>query len=137
MPDSGARAKEVVSLAKSPGEEQHAAPGSLRDALTTTPAGGTVDFEPFLSGGAITLTSGALAITKDIAIAFYPPGPITVSGFELKRWRLVAGIRRDHEPPPGVDNVICPIEVELDPMGGCKRSSPFQITLSETRAHGS
>jgi hypothetical protein len=56
-------------------------PGSLRDAIASTAAGGTVDFEPFLSG-TITLTSGTLAITKDLTIALprYLTGPITVSG---------------------------------------------------------
>jgi hypothetical protein len=43
------------------------------------------------------------------------------NGFELNRWRLIAGMRRDHEPPPGVDNVIFPIEAELDPMGSSFR----------------
>jgi hypothetical protein len=56
-------------------------PGSLRDAIATTPAGGTVDFQQGLSG-TITLTSGSLAITKDLTIApgIYLTGPITVSG---------------------------------------------------------
>jgi hypothetical protein len=58
-----------------------AGPGSLRDAIATTPAGGTVDFEPFLTGGIITLTSGTLDLTKDLTIS---PGAltglITVSG---------------------------------------------------------
>lgn len=56
-------------------------PGSLRDAIATTPAGGTVDFEPRLSG-TITLTSGTLAITKDLTIALglFLTGPLTVSG---------------------------------------------------------
>src|SRR5262249_21152998 len=40
-------------------------PGSLRDALATTPAGGTVNFQPGLTG-AITLTTGELAITKNL-----------------------------------------------------------------------
>src|SRR5512142_1600009 len=42
-----------------------AGPGSLREAIALTPAGGTVDFQPGLSG-TITLTSGELAITKDL-----------------------------------------------------------------------
>jgi Right handed beta helix region len=56
-------------------------PGSLRDAIATTPADGTIDFEPLLNG-TITLTSGTLTITKDLAIAPAPylAGSITVSG---------------------------------------------------------
>jgi hypothetical protein len=38
-----------------------------------------------------------------------------VSGFELNRWRLVAGTRRDHERPSGVDNVICLDRVRTRP----------------------
>lgn len=41
--------------------------GSLRQAILDTPAGGTVDFQPGLTG-TITLTSGELAIAKDLAI---------------------------------------------------------------------
>src|SRR5262249_10436481 len=39
--------------------------GSLRQALLDTPAGGTVDFQPGLTG-TITLTTGQLDITKDL-----------------------------------------------------------------------
>jgi predicted outer membrane repeat protein len=53
--------------------------GSLRDAIATTPAGGTVDFQPGLSG-TITLTSGELLIAKDLTIAGPGAGVITVSG---------------------------------------------------------
>jgi hypothetical protein len=42
-------------------------PGSLRDAVATTPSGGTVDFQPGLNG-TITLTMGELAINKDLTI---------------------------------------------------------------------
>jgi hypothetical protein len=59
-----------------------AGPGSLRDALATTPAGGTVDFQPGLSG-TITLTSATLAITQDVTIAGPGAGVITVSGNNL------------------------------------------------------
>jgi hypothetical protein len=56
-----------------------AGPGSLRDALATTPSGGTVDFQPGLSG-TITLTSATLAITQDVTIAGPGADVITVSG---------------------------------------------------------
>jgi hypothetical protein len=56
-----------------------AGPGSLRDALATTPLGGTVDFQPDLSG-TITLTSATLAITQDVTIAGPGASVITVSG---------------------------------------------------------
>jgi hypothetical protein len=42
-------------------------PGSLRDAIATTPNGGTVDFQPGLTG-TITLTTGELVIGRDITI---------------------------------------------------------------------
>ena len=42
--------------------------GSLRQAIRDTPAGGTVDFQPGLTG-TITLTSGELAINKNLTIA--------------------------------------------------------------------
>src|SRR5438309_10133958 len=54
-------------------------PGSLRDALATTPQGGIVDFQPGLSG-TITLTSATLALTQDLTIAGLGAGLITVSG---------------------------------------------------------
>jgi hypothetical protein len=53
-------------------------PGSLRDAIATTPPGGTVDFEPGLSG-TIVLTTGELAIAKDLTIAGPGAGVITVN----------------------------------------------------------
>jgi hypothetical protein len=59
-------------------------PGSLRDAIATTPAGGTVDFQAGLSG-TITLTSGELAINKDLTIAGPGANVITVSGNSASR----------------------------------------------------
>src|SRR5437868_13936465 len=53
-------------------------PGSLRDALASTPVGGTVDFQPGLSGS-ITLTSDTLTITRDVIIASPGAGLITLS----------------------------------------------------------
>src|SRR5262249_46453910 len=43
-------------------------PGSLRDAIAGTPAGGTVDFQPGLSG-TIALSTAELLIDKDLTIA--------------------------------------------------------------------
>jgi hypothetical protein len=42
-------------------------PGSLRDAIATTPPGGTVDFQPGLHG-TITLSGVRLSITKDLIL---------------------------------------------------------------------
>jgi hypothetical protein len=56
-----------------------AGPGSLRQALLDTPAGDAVDFQPGLTG-TITLTSGQLAIDKDLTIAGPGADVITVSG---------------------------------------------------------
>jgi hypothetical protein len=59
-------------------------PGSLQDAIAGTPAGGTVDFQPGLSG-TITLTTGELLIDKDLTIAGPGAGVITVSGNHASR----------------------------------------------------
>jgi hypothetical protein len=56
-----------------------AGPGSLREAIASTADGGTVDFQPGLAG-TITLTSGELAISKDLTIAGPGANVITVSG---------------------------------------------------------
>jgi hypothetical protein len=58
--------------------------GSLRQAIIDTPAGGTVDFQPGLSG-IITLTTGELAIGKDLTIAGPGADVITVSGNHASR----------------------------------------------------
>jgi hypothetical protein len=59
-------------------------PGSLRDAIATTPGGGTVDFQTGLSG-TITLTTGELAISKNLAIEGPGADVITVSGNKASR----------------------------------------------------
>jgi hypothetical protein len=56
-----------------------AGPGSLRDAIATTPSGGVVDFQPGLTG-AIALTSGGLTINKDLSITGPGASVIAVSG---------------------------------------------------------
>jgi hypothetical protein len=58
--------------------------GSLRQAIIDTPAGGTVDFQPGLSG-TITLTSGELAINQDLTISGPGASVITVSGNNASR----------------------------------------------------
>jgi hypothetical protein len=59
-------------------------PGSLRDAIAMTPSGGTVDFQAGLRG-TITLTTGELAINKDLSIDGPGPDVITVSGNNASR----------------------------------------------------
>jgi hypothetical protein len=59
-------------------------PGSLRDAIATSPEGGTVDFQPGLTG-TITLTTGELAINKDLTIDGPGTSVITVSGNHASR----------------------------------------------------
>jgi hypothetical protein len=61
-----------------------AGPGSLRDAIALTPSGGTVDFQPGLTG-TILLTSGELAITNDVTIAGPGVDVLTVSGDHASR----------------------------------------------------
>jgi hypothetical protein len=58
--------------------------GSLRDAIATTPDGGTVDFQPGLTG-TIVLTTGELAINKDLTIEGPGADVITVSGNKASR----------------------------------------------------
>jgi hypothetical protein len=58
--------------------------GSLRQAIIDTPSGGTVDFQPGLSG-TITLTTGELLIEKDLTIAGPGADVITVSGNHTSR----------------------------------------------------
>jgi probable HAF family extracellular repeat protein/parallel beta-helix repeat protein len=58
--------------------------GSLRQAILDTPPGGTVDFQPGLSG-TITLTTGELAINQDLTIAGPGANVITVSGNHASR----------------------------------------------------
>ena len=59
-------------------------PGSLRDAIASTPAGGTVDFQTGLSG-TITLTSGQLVINHSLAIAGSGADVLSVSGNHASR----------------------------------------------------
>ncbi|HLJ95957.1 MAG TPA: choice-of-anchor Q domain-containing protein [Gemmataceae bacterium] len=54
-------------------------PGSLRDAIGTTPPGGIIDFYPGLMG-TITLTTGSLSITNNVTIAGPGGSVIAVSG---------------------------------------------------------
>src|SRR5262249_41152360 len=58
--------------------------GSLRQAILSTPAGGTVDFEAGLTG-AIALTMGELAIPNDLTIAGPGADTVTVSGSDASR----------------------------------------------------
>jgi hypothetical protein len=58
--------------------------GSLRDAIAITPSSGTVDFQPGLTG-TITLSTGELAINKDLTITGPGATVITVSGNHASR----------------------------------------------------
>jgi hypothetical protein len=64
--------------------------GSLRDAIANTPAGGTVDFQPGLSG-TIPLSSGELAIDKALTVSGPGAGVLTVSGSHASRVFDIAG----------------------------------------------
>jgi hypothetical protein len=59
-------------------------PGSLRDALANTPADGTVDFQPDLTG-TITLTSGSLTIDHSLSIVGPGANQLTLGGNDLFR----------------------------------------------------
>jgi predicted outer membrane repeat protein len=58
--------------------------GSLRQAILDTPAGGTVDFQPGLTG-TITLTSDQLVVNNNLTIAGPGASLITVSGGDILR----------------------------------------------------
>jgi hypothetical protein len=58
--------------------------GSLRQAILDTPAGGTVDFQAGMTG-TITLTSGELAINRDLTISGPGASVVTVSGNHASR----------------------------------------------------
>jgi predicted outer membrane repeat protein len=71
-----------------------AGPGSLRDAIAVTPAGGTVDFQAGLTG-TILLTTGELALAKDLTIAGPGADVITVSGNHASRVFNIAAFTVD------------------------------------------
>ncbi len=58
--------------------------GSLRQAILDTPAGGTVDLQPGLTG-TITLTTGELDITQNLTLTGPGADTITVSGNQTSR----------------------------------------------------
>ena len=62
----------------------NAGPGSLRQAILDTPAGGMVDFQPGLTG-TVALTSGELVLDKDLTIAGPGSSAIRVSGNNASR----------------------------------------------------
>src|SRR5262249_8066 len=73
-------------------------PGSLRDAISTTPGGGTVDFQPGLAG-VINLTSTTLTVFSNITIAGPGAGGITVrcdnppqSGNQFGSFSIIGGV---------------------------------------------
>jgi hypothetical protein len=55
-------------------------PGSLRDQISQAAFGDTIDFDPSLAGGTISLTSGPIAITGDLTIQGLGADSLTVSG---------------------------------------------------------
>jgi hypothetical protein len=73
-----------------------AGPGSLRDAISGTAPGGTVDFQPGLAG-TIHLTSGALTVGKDLTVAGPGASAIAVSG---------GGVSQDFVVPYGTTATI-------------------------------
>ncbi|MEW6494201.1 MAG: DUF4347 domain-containing protein [Cyanobacteriota bacterium] len=58
---------------------------SLREAILFSSAGGTIDFDPCLAGGTITLTQGELVINKDLTINGLGADNLTVSGNNASR----------------------------------------------------
>ena len=54
-------------------------PGSLREALSLIADGGTIRFDPSLSGGTIVLTSGQLTISSGVTVDASAVAPLTIS----------------------------------------------------------
>jgi HYDIN/CFA65/VesB-like, Ig-like domain len=65
--------------------------GSLRDAIANTAAGGTVSFAPGVTG-TITLTTGALQISKDLTITGPGARSLSVSGNNASRVFELSGL---------------------------------------------
>jgi hypothetical protein len=65
-------------------------PGSLRQAIDDTPASGTVSFDPAVTG-TITLTTGELAITKNLTIEGPGARVLRVSGNDASRAFAISG----------------------------------------------
>src|SRR5436190_18161828 len=67
-------------------------PGSLRAAIAATNDGDTIQFDAGLNGQTIILTSGELAINKNITIDGPGPSQLAVSGSNSSRiFHLMAG----------------------------------------------
>jgi len=77
-------------------------PGSLRWAIATTPANGTVDFDPSLKGGTISLKAGQLVVDKAVHIKGPGRDSLTVSGNERSRVFFVSGAGE----PGGLPGVV-------------------------------
>ncbi|NIQ97106.1 MAG: family 16 glycosylhydrolase, partial [Desulfuromonadales bacterium] len=63
--------------------------GSLRQAIADVASGGTITFDPGLTGGTITLTSGPLAIGKDLTIDGSAAPGLTISGNNTTRVLII------------------------------------------------
>ena len=66
-------------------------PGSLRDAIAIASSGDTIAFDPSLAGQTITLTSGELAITKNLDIEGLGADDLTISGNHAGRVFDISG----------------------------------------------
>ncbi len=66
-------------------------PGSFRNALAITPAGGTIDFAPNVTG-MLTLTSGPLAVTNNVTVNGPGPSTLSINGdHRFQLFRIDAG----------------------------------------------
>lgn len=60
-------------------------PGTLRDAINTAPPGGTIDFDPALTGRTIVLTTPLDAFDESLTIDSSSIGGITITGTNLTK----------------------------------------------------
>ena len=102
--------------------------GSLRDAIASTPAGETVAFQKGLSG-TITLTTGELAIDKDLTIAGPGADVITVRGNHTSRvFHIIANYT--------VEIAAMTIADGYDPLAGGGVMNFGRLTITDSTVTG-
>jgi hypothetical protein len=104
-----------------------AGPGSLRQALATTPTGGTVTFQPGLSG-TITLTSAPLTIDHSLTIAGPGAKTLLVSGnHQFTVFRVSSGVVAALEDL-SIVNGQGTTDLQVDGGGGIANQGTLTVT---------
>jgi hypothetical protein len=103
-------------------------PGSLRDAIATTPDGGTVDFQPGLQG-TIFLTTDELLIAKNLTIQGPGRDVLTVSGNNAHRVFNIAPAVIVNVAGLTIANATC----DTAPGGGIYTAGTLTVTDTTVR----